>query len=139
MLAETRDRTGRFLLAAALPWALMAMAGCGGGGGSPTGGTISADLQSEYPEIRAKACIRAGDARDGAVIGLLVERLEDPETEVRMLAIDALDRITGQRQGYRWAAGADDRAAAVARWREWLRARAGIGPTSGPSGGQGGQ
>ncbi len=109
------------------------LAGCAGPG-EPA--SIAEGLQSDQPVTRTKACIRAGDARDASVVALLVDRLEDPEDEVRMFAIRALDRITGQTLGYQWSQDADARKASVERWRQWLTARAGGGPV--PSSARGG-
>ncbi|KKL50306.1 hypothetical protein LCGC14_2306820 [marine sediment metagenome] len=82
---------------------------------------IAAALQSGAPAQRSDGCIRAGEARDEQVVPLLVERLEDRWPEVRMFAIGALKRITGQTHGYRHFASYADRAEAVGRWRQWLK------------------
>lgn len=81
-------------------------------------------LQDENPSIRAEACRRAGEAKDGSVVPLLVERLDDPAGDVRFFAIGALKRITGQTLGYRYYDEPQTRSQAVWRWRDWLRANA---------------
>jgi hypothetical protein len=49
--------------------------------------------------------------------------LEDDSPDVRMFAIGALRRMTGKDFGYRFYAEEDERAEAVKRWREWLKAQ----------------
>jgi len=61
--------------------------------------------------------------RDEKAVALLVDRLEDEDEGVRFYAILALDRITGERFGYDYAAPIDQRAEAVDRWREYARTR----------------
>mgnify|MGYP003879937573 CR=1 FL=1 len=53
-----------------------------------------------------------------ALIGLL----DDPDIAVRLYAIAALRRLTGNDYGYRYYASDADRAAAVARWQAAARA-----------------
>ena len=79
-------------------------------------------LQDENPSIRAEACRRAGEAKDGSVVPLLVERLDDSAGDVRFFAIGALKKITGQTLGYRYHDEAETRSQAVWRWRNWLGA-----------------
>ena len=61
--------------------------------------------------------------RDTDAMPGLVDCLEDREPEIRMLAFIALKKITGGRtMGWHYAAAPDIRAAAVKRWRAWLKA-----------------
>lgn len=95
-------------------------------------------IQSERPHERMRAIHRAGELRDPQAVALLVDRLEDDDAGVRFYALLALERITGERFGYDYAASAPERAAAVARWREFARSRyaAGASPaTPGIAGG----
>jgi hypothetical protein len=55
-----------------------------------------------------------------AQFGGLIEALADEEPQVRAIAIQALKILTGQTKDYRPGASADQRAAAIARWRRWL-------------------
>ena len=75
--------------------------------------------------VRADASYRAGEARDKSAVALLVERLEDPEADVRFFAVGALQRITGETFGYRYFDDDATRAQAVGRWRQWLAENAG--------------
>jgi len=65
----------------------------------------------------------AGERRDQAAIPLLVDRLEDEDAAVRFYAILALERITGDRLGYRYEESAAAQRPAVERWRNYARTR----------------
>ena len=81
---------------------------------------IATGLQSELGSERIAACIRAGQQRDESVLPLLVDRLEDSDADVRLFAIGALKKITGQDLGYRCYASESKRSEAVQKWRNWL-------------------
>jgi len=104
--------------------ALVALAAAGCREGAPA---LAVGLQSENPAERVDACIRAAQAQDASVLGLLVERLEDSSADVRFFAIQALRRITGQSLGYRYYDAPEDRRRSVRRWREWLKAQVASG------------
>lgn len=94
-------------------------------------------IQSERPHLRIRAIHQAGELRDEKAVALLVDRLEDEDEGVRFYAILALDRITGERFGYDYAAPSERRAESVNRWRTYARTRyaAGIADTEGSVGG----
>ena len=71
--------------------------------------TIARGLQSDDPDERIQAVIRAGRTRDESVLPLLVERLEDRDEAVRMFAIASLERIAGTRRGYQYYGSPDER------------------------------
>jgi hypothetical protein len=50
-----------------------------------------------------------------------VENLSADDAAVRMAAAGALRRLTGETLGYRFDAPASDRAAAIERWRTWVK------------------
>lgn len=81
-----------------------------------------ADIQSPDATQRVLAIRAAGESRDTAAVPLLVDRLEDEDEGVRFYAILALERITGQRLGYDYGGSLIERAAAVERWRAYVRA-----------------
>ena len=68
-----------------------------------------------------QAVQQAGDTRDRTKIPALVDRLNSDDPAVRMMAINALDRITGTRLGYNPYASAAQRTVAVERWAEAVR------------------
>jgi hypothetical protein len=88
-------------------------------------------LASGNPLDRARGAVEAAEARDAAAAPWLVDLLEDSDEAVRMVAIRALRQLLGTDLGYRYYAGESERALAVARWREALRAGAReVGPTT---------
>jgi hypothetical protein len=88
-------------------------------------------IESEKPDERIRQIKMAGDRRDESVVPLLVDRLEDEDEGVRLVAILALERITGTRRGYDYAKPPAERARAVQRWRCYLDARAAASQPSG--------
>lgn len=86
--------------------------------------SVSRGLQSEDPSLRLTSAVKAANENDRSALPLLVERLEDDSPDVRMFAIEALRRMTGEDFGYRFYADEMDRAKAVKRWRKWLKAHA---------------
>ncbi len=76
-----------------------------------------AGIQSSDAGTRILAIKAAGDARDRSAVPLLVDRLDDEDDAVRFFAILALERITGTRMGYDFAAPSSQRVAAIDRWR----------------------
>ncbi len=65
------------------------------------------------------AVTRTGDL---VAVHKLVDLLDDHDRTVRMYAILGLRRLCGEDFGYRYYAVSAERAPAVARWRETLRA-----------------
>ena len=67
-------------------------------------------------------------------IPLLIRLLEEESLEVRAMAIDALERTTGETLDFRPSSLPTERGAAVARWEEWWFAKRGklvVDPDSG--------
>lgn len=64
--------------------------------------------------------MRAAEAGNREALPYLVDRLTDSERAVRMYAILALRRLTGQTLGYCYYDPPAERDVAVARWRRWL-------------------
>lgn len=80
------------------------------------------DLRSGNPLDRARAVVALAEQRDAQAIPKLVDLLDDRDPGVRLYTIQALERLTGESFGYRYFDGPADRAAAVQRWRDALRA-----------------
>lgn len=108
-----------FLHGAVLAWAGL-LAGCAAGKAHRS---VALGLQSDDPSQRIQACIEAVRLEDRKSLPLLVERLEDGSADVRLFAVTALKKMTGQALGYRYYAPPAERADAVRRWREWLKSR----------------
>lgn len=94
---------------------LASLCACGSGGGRR-------DLQSRYPLDRARAIVDAAERGDAESVHQLVTLLEDDDGAIRMYAILALERLSGQTYGYRYHDPEPARAEAVRRWRDALRA-----------------
>ena len=113
-------------------------AGCVPGlGCSSSSQDVVTALQSDDPAVRQQAAIDAANGKDRRAVPLLVDRLSDSDDAVRFAAINALVQITGTDRGYRFYQPPGERAAAVARWRQWLDGAypkpAATGPASGPA------
>ena len=81
---------------------------------------IAKDFQNEDPKVRISAIRRAGRDKLESSEPYLVDRLSDSEAEVRMFAIVALEKITGETHGYRHYDDSASRNVAIERWRKWL-------------------
>lgn len=69
---------------------------------------------------RARAYLRLGD---WSQIGVLVDGLESEDSWTRALCLASLKESTRIDLGFEASADAEQRAAAVARWRNWIAAR----------------
>lgn len=75
------------------------------------------------PATERARSVGAGSRQvDPQVVPALVGRLEDEDPVVRMAASDELRKRTGKDFGFVAWASPEERAAAVARWRSWLKA-----------------
>jgi hypothetical protein len=54
----------------------------------------------------------------------IIENLDNNDPTVRMAAIGALQRMTGETLGYRFNAQSGERAEAIVRWKDWLTRQA---------------
>jgi hypothetical protein len=79
------------------------------------------DLESPNPAVRIMAIKWAGDNKVSSAVPQLVDLLQDEDGSVRFYAIEGLRRITGTDNGYDYKADPQQRAAAVERWREFLK------------------
>lgn len=78
-------------------------------------------FDSDNPSAKLYAIRNAGLNRDRDAVPELVESLSHDDPAVRMMAISALDRITGTRLGYNPFASSHERDAAVKRWEQAAR------------------
>ncbi|MCD4825632.1 MAG: HEAT repeat domain-containing protein [Phycisphaerae bacterium] len=94
---------------------------------TPEVGTIFQRLQNEDPAVRIEAAVEAGKTRNSKALPLLVDRLSDTESEVRLFASLALEKIVGEKQfaelGWKFYDSPDVRQKAVEKWRQWLGSR----------------
>jgi len=80
---------------------------------------------SENVESRIPGIKQAGETHDRSALPALVGSLNDEDAAVRLFAIAALEKFTGDRFGYEYYLDEDERKPAIARWREWLRQQEG--------------
>ena len=73
------------------------------------------------PEGRINAIVRTAKDRDRSRVPELISQLDSDDPAVRMLAIRALERITGETMGYDHAASPRRRDEAVRRWVGWAQ------------------
>ncbi|QOJ01478.1 MAG: hypothetical protein HRU70_13685 [Phycisphaeraceae bacterium] len=78
-----------------------------------------AGLASNDPQKRFEAISAAAARGDRSAVPGLVRRLDSDDPAERLLAINALERITGERLGYDHAAPKAERSKAVERWARW--------------------
>lgn len=103
------------LFPAAIVLALLVCEGCSAPS-SRIGG-----FESDNPATVLYAIQQAGQQRDRTQLPHLVEALENDDPAVRMMAIVALEKITGQRLGYQPYETTANRAPAVTRWQTLVR------------------
>ena len=91
------------------------------------------------PSIKIPAMKVAVEKKDLKAACQMVRDLENDDPAVRLYAIEALYRLTGERFGYLFYADADQRGPAVKRWRQWAMEQGCEGfapPATAPSGGK---
>ena len=88
------------------------------------------------PSVKIPAYKKAVRAKDRAAVRQFVKDLDSDDPAVRLYAIDALRRMTGNTFGYRYYQSDEQRRPAVDKWNEWLAAReaAHDAPREGPRG-----
>ncbi len=80
--------------------------------------SLAGGLDSPVPAARLRAIeqARAGGDRSPATLRRLIEQLDSDDAAVRLVAITALEELTGETYGYRHDDPVAARRAAVARW-----------------------
>ncbi|HRP64162.1 MAG TPA: HEAT repeat domain-containing protein [Phycisphaerales bacterium] len=91
--------------------ALSSLVGCG----PPA---IEGRWDSGNPSARMYAIERTARSGDSSEARRLVEQLDSDDPAVRMMAIGALERLTGTTHGYRHYDPPLERRAAIERWQE---------------------
>ena len=91
----------------------------------PKVSNINKGLLSEDPAVRIAAIKLAGQRKDKKALGLLIERLNDTESDVRLFASIAIRKIVGEKTfneiGWKFYQPTSQREKAVQRWRNWLK------------------
>ena len=91
-------------------------------------------LHADAPGTKLDAIVQSGRDRDQEAIPALVDQLDSDDPAVRMMAIEALRRLTNNDMGYNPYAPPGERRAATQRWVRAVRGgeRREEGEPSGP-------
>jgi len=77
---------------------------------------MTGGFDAPNPAAKMHATVEAARTGDRGAIGHIVELLDSDDPAVRLLAITALQRLTGQTNGYEHDAPAAEREEAILRW-----------------------
>jgi hypothetical protein len=95
---------------------ILALCSLGCRGKMPPPNPAAKEIEARIPGIK-----EAGQTRDRSALPALVDSLNDEDPAVRLFAIVALEKFTGDRFGYEYYLDEEQRKPAIARWREWLK------------------
>ena len=84
---------------------------------------VGPSYEDPTPEARLGAIRESAKTGSEGDLPHLIENLSSDDASVRLAAIGALRRITGQTNGYRFDASSAERSEAIARWKAWLASR----------------
>lgn len=98
------------------------------------GPSMPRGFDSPEPAVRIDAVVSAAAKGDRRAARDLIRVLDSDDPAARMLAIRALERITGETNGYDYAAPESQRREAVRRWQEWEAEGGGAPGGGGPDG-----
>lgn len=73
------------------------------------------------PSVKIPAMQKAVRNHDMSAVPQLIKDLDSDDAAVRLYANRSLEELTGQRFGYRYFGGDEEREAAAARWRQWYQ------------------
>ena len=94
------------------------------GGCASRRGDLRTRMEAYDPAERIRAIRLAGDGDRTELVPALVDRLDDEDPAVRMYAIVALEKLTGERRGYRYYDAPHVRRRCVEAWRAYVTERA---------------
>ncbi|MHC5005637.1 MAG: hypothetical protein ACYTJ0_21260 [Planctomycetota bacterium] len=82
------------------------------------------------PAEKVRRAAASAEDRDPESLRWIVEQLDSDDPVVRLTAITALERRTGETHGYRYDAPAREREPAVRRWVRFAREQSAPGPVA---------
>ena len=91
------------------------------------------EVTNPDPAGKIPAMKKAVREHDLKAVRQLVKDLDSDDPAVRLFAIQALEKLTGQRYGYDYYADEVQRKPALHRWQEWLAQQEGQTPSARPS------
>jgi hypothetical protein len=92
-----------------------------GMGGSCTAPRPAPNIADPDPTVKIAGIKQAVAKRDRSALPALVQELDSDDPAVRLYAMEALERIAGERFGYEYYLDEEQRKPSLARWREWLK------------------
>lgn len=107
---------GRLLFMTVL---MVGMPACGPG--------LKPDFEAGFARQREMAIIEEVRKGHSADVRAIVRMLDASEPSTRMIAIDGLERLTGETFGYDAFGPQDERAAAIERWVVYVNRRESVG------------
>src|SRR6266513_6414462 len=90
------------------------------------------EVTNPDPSGKIPAMKKAVREHDLKVVRQLVKDLDSDDPAVRLFAIQALEKLTGQRYGYEYYADEVQRKPALSAWQQWLAQQEGM-PTARPA------
>src|ERR1043166_2274022 len=84
------------------------------------------------PAVKIPAMKKAVREKNLATLRQLIRDLDSEDPAVRLYAINALERLTGERRGYQYFDDEVMRQPAVRQWQLWLQEQVGKEPASRP-------
>ncbi len=91
-------------------------------------------LRHQDPAYKIPAMKAAVSDQDTGAIPMLIDSLDSDDPAVRLYAIIALEKLSGQTFDYAFYADRAERQPSIQRWRQWLAAQR---PTTQPAATQG--
>ncbi|MDB5321810.1 MAG: hypothetical protein JWN40_3441 [Phycisphaerales bacterium] len=82
------------------------------------------------PTVKIAGIKQAVARKDRAALPALVEQLDSDDPAVRLFALQALERFSGDRFGYEYYLDEQQRRPSLARWQEWLKQQQREAPAS---------
>lgn len=103
-------------------WVMLTLIGMalGCGACADSAQSLRRRLESFDPAVRVRAVMIVAEKGLTSLIPALVDRLDDEDSAVRLYTILALEKLTGQRLGYAYAAPRVQRRAAIENWRRYV-------------------
>jgi len=91
--------------------------------GADAASSLRTLLADPHPRVLLTAARALGDLGDKSCLAAFVTLLDAPQFRIRLEAVQALRWLTGQKFGYSAGDKPDQRAVAVAKWRQWIESK----------------
>jgi hypothetical protein len=78
------------------------------------------DIKDPEAAIKIAGIKQAAARKDRSSIPALIAELDSDDPAVRFFAIEALEKLAGERFGYDYYLDEEQRKPSIAKWQEWL-------------------